>query len=139
MNPRPSRQRPTTTKTLEARVEGLQVGDQPPAPRTETPAPAPAPRAAQPASGDRRPRAGTEHLPIHQQLMRVEAKVWPDQLRELTDLRRDVMAARTEKSERITDNTLIRVAIELLLAHRDDLTGNTEAELRASVLPEQTG
>jgi hypothetical protein len=116
-------------------VEGLQVGDQPPAPRTETPAP----RAAQPASGDRRPRAGTENLPIHQRLMRVEAKLWPDQLRELTDLRREVMAARTEKAERITDNTLIRVAIELLLAHRDDLTGNTEAELRASVLPEQTG
>lgn len=35
--------------------------------------------------------------------------------------------------ERITENTLIRIAIDLLLTHPDDLEGVTEAQFRESV------
>lgn len=87
--------------------------------------------------GAHRPRAGTDDMPLYRQLYRVEAKLWPDQATELTALRRKIMDERTERGgERITDNTLIRVAIDLLLAHSDRLAGHTEDELRASVLGE---
>lgn len=40
----------------------------------------------------------------------------------------------SSERERITDATLVRVAIDLLLTrHRDELSGVTEDELRASV------
>jgi hypothetical protein len=35
--------------------------------------------------------------------------------------------------QRITENTLIRVAIDILLERKAQLTGNTEEELRKSV------
>jgi hypothetical protein len=35
--------------------------------------------------------------------------------------------------ERITDNTLIRVAVDLLLTRADQLRGSTEDELRKSL------
>ncbi len=46
------------------------------------------------------------------------------------------MRRRPVKAERITENTLIRVAIDLLLAHADELRGSTEDELRESVTSE---
>src|SRR3546814_6262536 len=46
------------------------------------------------------------------------------------------MRRRRVKDERITENTLIRVAIDLLLAHQDQLQGATEEELRESVTSE---
>lgn len=67
----------------------------------------------------------------------MEARIRHDQVRDLADLRRAVAANRTDKTERITDNTLVRVAVDFLLAHRELLEGNTEDELRASVVPEE--
>lgn len=69
-------------------------------------------------------------------LERKEARLRSDQLTDLAELRRHLGARRRDRSEIITDNTLIRVAVDLLLqayAHR--LHGDTEEALRASVLP----
>ncbi|MFF4647467.1 hypothetical protein [Streptomyces sp. NPDC001389] len=57
-----------------------------------------------------------------------------DQLIELDVLARELQAARTSKSERITANTVIRVAVDTILARRGVLVGNTEEELLASFL-----
>ncbi|MCQ8194675.1 chromosome segregation ATPase [Streptomyces rugosispiralis] len=57
-----------------------------------------------------------------------------DQYSGLTALARDLMDARTRKIERITENTLIRVGIDLLLAHPELLAGDTEEDLRAHAL-----
>jgi hypothetical protein len=53
---------------------------------------------------------------------------------ELNVLARELQAARTRKVERITANTVIRVAVDILLARPGVLTGDTEEELRASFL-----
>ncbi len=39
----------------------------------------------------------------------------------------------TGAGERITENTLIRIAVDLLLEQKSKLAGNNEAELRKSV------
>jgi hypothetical protein len=57
-----------------------------------------------------------------------------DQQNELDALARDLQAARTRKVERITANTIIRVAVDTLLARRGVLVGDTEEELRVSLL-----
>jgi len=48
-------------------------------------------------------------------------------------LTRNLNRARRGRGERITDNTLIRVAIDVLLQDADRLAGATEAELLSSV------
>jgi hypothetical protein len=69
-------------------------------------------------------------------MVRTEARLRPDQVAELAALRRRVAANREVREERITDNTLVRIAVDLLLAHGDQLVGDTEDQLRASVVPE---
>lgn len=71
--------------------------------------------------------------PKFARLERKEVRLRDDQISDLAALVRQLMRARTVKSERITENTLIRVAVDLLLAHRDELRGATEPELRKSV------
>lgn len=66
-------------------------------------------------------------------LARKDARIRPDQAAALTALSKALMRRRPAKTERITENTLIRVAIDLLLAHADTLHGSTEDELRNSV------
>lgn len=66
-------------------------------------------------------------------LVRKEARVREDQYTALTALARGLMGRRARKAERITENTLIRVAIDLLLARQRSLRGATEQELRQSV------
>lgn len=66
-------------------------------------------------------------------LTRKDARVRADQDAALTALVKSLMRRRRVKAERITENTLIRVAIDLLLAHADQLRGSTEDELRESV------
>jgi len=68
-------------------------------------------------------------------LARKDARIRADQDAALTALTKILMRRRHAKSERITENTLIRVAIDLLLAHAADLRGSTEDELRNSVIP----
>jgi hypothetical protein len=95
--------------------------------RTPAPKPATAPRAAAaPAPG-----AGAKWT----ELERKECRFRDDQLLDLTALARRLQRAKAQGSgERITDNTLIRVAVDLLLEnHQDKLAGATEEELRKSV------
>ncbi|MFE4539684.1 hypothetical protein ACFRKB_32240 [Streptomyces scopuliridis] len=69
-------------------------------------------------------------------LERKEARLRADQLSDLADLRRHVNARRQDRSEIITDNTLIRVAVDVLLqVHAHRLRGDTEEDLLHSVLP----
>lgn len=74
--------------------------------------------------------------PRYRRLLRKEARVRYDQATELTHLRRRLSRARADRGETLTDNTLIRVAIDLLLARAGELHGDTEDQLRASVLPD---
>uniref|UniRef100_UPI003F494A3C hypothetical protein n=1 Tax=Amycolatopsis sp. CA-082387 TaxID=3239918 RepID=UPI003F494A3C len=90
-----------------------------------------APAAKAPA---RRGRHGSEDQPKHKQLMRRDMGLWPDQVADLLALRDQVNHARTQRDERITDATLVRIAVDLLGEFREQLVGNTEDELRASVV-----
>lgn len=65
---------------------------------------------------------------------RTEARLRADQLTDLAALRRRVAANRTDKTERVTDNTLLRLAVDLLLKNAAHITGNTEEEMRRSLL-----
>lgn len=125
---RPPRHRPGGRK-LVPEVERPIVGDGPPATSTQT-------ADVRESVSSSRQRAGSDGLPRYQQTARVEGRLWPDQVTALADLRRKVSQARNHKPERITDNTLLRIAVDLLLAHAGDLRGDTEDQLRQSVLPE---
>ena len=113
-------------KKLTPTVEPLAVGD--------TPTPEPPKSGSSGVRTSPRPRAGSDGKPKFQRLVRAETRLWPEQATRLSDLRRRVAADRADKSERITDATLIRVAVDLLMAHQDQLQGDTEDQLRASVL-----
>lgn len=73
--------------------------------------------------------------PYYQTLERKEARLRADQFRDLTECARALNRARRGEGERITENTLIRVAVDLLLtkAIGAEFHGVTEAELRKSV------
>ena len=75
-------------------------------------------------------------------LKRKEAQVWSDQLLALEQLSMDLQQRRDaagEAKERITKNTLIRVAIDYLLENQKRLSGASEAGLAASLgLPRQS-
>jgi len=66
-------------------------------------------------------------------LERKEARLRQNQIDGLTDLTRSLNRKRSKKGERLTDNTLIRVAVDLLLSKASQLQGDTEEELRKSV------
>ena len=66
-------------------------------------------------------------------LTRKETRVREDQYVALTQLARALMRRRASRRERITENTLVRVAIDLLLDNAEQLVGDTEAELLDSV------
>lgn len=117
---RPPRQTPGTEPRLVVEVEPVDVGEKPPAAKSQTPAP--------------RKSGSQDGQPRYRTMARMEARIRHDQVTELAKLRRAVAANRTDKSERITDNTLVRIAVDLLLSHRELLEGNTEEELRASVV-----
>ena len=87
-------------------------------------------RRAKPPTGDDPPAApGPRYLA----LTRKEARFTDDQLDELSALTRQLNKTRQGRGERITDNTLIRVAVDLLLQRADELAGHDENELRQSV------
>jgi hypothetical protein len=71
--------------------------------------------------------------PKWKRLERKELRLRADQLDELAQLRRGLNRQREGEGERITENTLIRVAVDLLLAQAGRLRGATEDELRKSV------
>jgi hypothetical protein len=66
-------------------------------------------------------------------LERKETRLREGQIGELTAHARRLNKAKTAPAPRITENTLIRVAIDLLLSRVDGLQGNTEEDLRRSL------
>lgn len=73
--------------------------------------------------------------PRYLQLTRKEVRFRDDHLEALDKLARRLQRARRgHPGERITENTLVRVAVAALLQRADDLTGRTEAELLESLL-----
>jgi hypothetical protein len=97
-------------------------------------APEPAGEPAAQATPD--PGSATDAVPKYLRLVRHDLRVRAEQMEALAALRRRISAdrGRKERSERITDNTLIRVAIDLLLAHDEFLAGATEEQIRESAL-----
>lgn len=92
-------------------------------PRLRSRRPQDQPAAAAPASG----------LPKYLRLERKELLIWPEQITNLSILARVLNRTRRGTGERITTNTLIRVAVALLLSRSQDLAGTTEEELRRSL------
>ena len=71
--------------------------------------------------------------PHYTQLVRKELRVFQDQAMDLKILTMTINNNKLGMGERITDNTLVRVAIDLLLERKADLSGTTESELRESL------
>lgn len=66
-------------------------------------------------------------------LERKEARLREGQIDELAAHARRLNKAKGAPAPRITENTLIRVAVDLLLSRIDELQGTTEADLRRSI------
>jgi hypothetical protein len=116
----------------------------PPAVAEGAPAPAPPKASARtrrppaPRAARREREAGTagvteSQTPKWKGLERKELRLRADQLDELARLRRTLNRQRAGDGERITENTLIRVAVDMLLGRAGRLRGTTEDELRKSV------
>ena len=87
-------------------------------------------KAAPKKAAKRSPKA-----PLYLRLTRKEARLREDQIDGLAKVARRLTRAKGGSgTERLTENTLLRVAVDLLLAHADALEGVTESQLRASVL-----
>ena len=106
-----------------------------PAAAVEKPEPRrPAPRRVVPGPRDAGTAEVTEsQIPKWQRLERKELRLRADQLDELARIRRTLNRQRGGEGERITENTLIRVAVDMLLGRAGKLRGTTEDELRKSV------
>lgn len=127
MSARPARSRPTGQQLprLQPKVEGIHIGGTPP-PEPQSPV------VTEPVT-DRAPDSGSAGVPRWRTLVRKEARLRADQADALAGLRRRLTSGRRDRSEVITDNTLIRIAVDLLLEHAGDLAGDTEDQLRESV------
>lgn len=79
------------------------------------------------------PRSSEEDETGYLDHERKEARLREGQLGDLSTHARRLNKAKTAPAPRITENTLIRVAIDLLLSRVDELQGNTEADLRRSL------
>jgi hypothetical protein len=106
-----------------------------PAAAVEKPEPRrPAPRRVARGPRDTGTAGVTEsQIPKWQRLERKELRLRADQLDELARIRRTLNRQRGGEGERITENTLIRVAVDMLLGRAGKLRGTTEDELRKSV------
>jgi outer membrane protein OmpA-like peptidoglycan-associated protein len=80
---------------------------------------------------DARPKA--EVLPPYLTFERKETRLRPEQVTSLNVKARELNKTKDPDADRITDNTLIRVAVDLLLSRASDLAGGDEALLRKSV------
>jgi hypothetical protein len=73
--------------------------------------------------------------PLYRRLARKEVRLREDQYVALSRLVGVLVRRRVRRNgPRLTENTLIRVAIDLLLSRSHRLLGDTESELRQSVL-----
>jgi hypothetical protein len=89
--------------------------------------PIPSPRRALRSSRTR--TAGPAYLEFE----RKETRLRVDQLRELTEHARRLNRAKGAAGPRITENTLIRIAVDLLLADIDRADGSSEERIRRSL------
>lgn len=69
----------------------------------------------------------------YENLERKDVRLHERQLDALADLTRKLNRRRAGEGHRITENTLIRLSIDLLLQRADDLEGVTEADLARSL------
>jgi len=102
----------------------------------EAAAPAPtssAPTSSAPKASRTARQAAEEDEAGYLTLERKETRLREGQIGDLTAHSRRLNKAKTAPAPRITENTLIRVAIDLLLSRVDDLRGNTEEDLRRSL------
>ena len=104
----------------------------PPQRPVEAAGPAEAPERAPERPQARKP-AGEGRGARFDEFVRKEARFRPDQLAALTEHARALNRAKGPAGDRITENTLIRVAVDLLLAEPGRLHGRSEAELFDSV------
>ncbi|MGV8970711.1 MAG: hypothetical protein ACOH10_00185 [Rhodoglobus sp.] len=88
----------------------------------------PRPRAAEPV-------ATPPELPAYLRLVRKETRLREDQQNELTLHARRLNRAKVTGAVRVTDNTLIRVAVDLLLARIEQAAGDDEAAILESLNP----
>lgn len=72
---------------------------------------------------------GVTEIPPYLRLTRKEVRFREEQLEALDRVVRRLVRARRGGGERITENTLVRVAVDLLLERADELAGASEAEL----------
>ena len=72
-------------------------------------------------------------VPKYLTLLRKEARLREDQTLALARLARQVNRQKRKRGERITENTLIRVAVDLLLSQEDQIRGATEEEIREAL------
>ena len=139
MPPDPSTSR--LRRDLRAVPEAASAVAQPPKPAAEPDEPlqqrATEPAGAQTASATMNTAPPTGALPRYLQLIRKESRLRQDQADQLSREVRRINQSRQGRhgavGERITDNTLIRVAVDLLLARAEQLNGTTEDALRHSV------
>lgn len=136
--PEPEPQAPKTRQYQKAKAK---TDEKPPA-KAST-------KAAQPATGTKTvkqptmlfPKSITFQIPDSEpsdgpkylQLERKEVRLRLDQMDNLTAFTRRLNKARKGRGERLTENTLIRTAIDLLLENSSKLQGTTEDELRGSL------
>jgi len=97
------------------------------------------PGASTPLHADRTTQAQSVQAPVETSHMRwheyerKETRLREDQYGRLTAASRRLNKLRRTRGERITENTLIRVAIDLLLNEEAKLSGVDEVQLRQSV------
>jgi len=104
---------------------------QPAVDRAEPRTPKPPKTVTQPRSSATKP--ASESVPPYLRFERKEARLRTDQLTDLTLRARQLNKTKNAGADRITDNTLIRIAVDLLLSRSDELSGGDEATLRKSL------
>ena len=80
-----------------------------------------------------RAQRGADELPTYLKLVRKETRLREDQQNELTLQARRLNRAKAAGTPRITDNTLIRIAVDLLLERVQTARGDDESTILASI------
>ncbi len=87
-----------------------------------------------PARESGREEAGATRVPKYLVLQRKEARLRGDQVDALASLARRMNRGKAEKGgERITENTLIRVAVDWLLSREEPIGASSEEEIRSGL------
>lgn len=82
-----------------------------------------------------KPSSEEPTLPAYLRYVRKETRLREDQQNQLTLQARRLNRAKTTRGARITENSLIRVAVDLFLAQADRAVGDDEDAIRKSMTP----